>query len=218
LLKRERKDREEPAETGIPAKERRRAHEASLFFALCGLVDSLHCGLFLISRKGQLLLANDKARRLCAEASSGFAVRRQVLMISGKGAHEWVADLPKSEDIHTIKLTDGNGKGKPVDKYRLQIFRTTLRRAGDPVALMIYDSHRRCKIASGVLRQLYGLTPSEAATAECLFAGLTVDNTADELDVSVNTVRSHMKRIFMKCQVKSQVELVRLLALGPGVE
>ena len=35
------------------------------------------------------------------------------------------------------------------------------------------------------------------------------------LGLSLNTVRSHLKQIFFKCEVQSQVELMHTLALGP---
>jgi DNA-binding CsgD family transcriptional regulator len=70
-------------------------------------------------------------------------------------------------------------------------------------------------ISFEVLRQVYGLTPAQSAVARSLFAGRSVEETANELDLSLNTVRSHLKQIFTKCEVNSQGELLRLLAMGP---
>ena len=70
-------------------------------------------------------------------------------------------------------------------------------------------------ISVEVLRQVYGLTPAQSAVARSLFAGRSVEETANELDLSLNTVRSHLKQIFTKCEVNSQGELLRLLAMGP---
>jgi DNA-binding CsgD family transcriptional regulator len=103
-------------------------------------------------------------------------------------------------------------------EYRVLISRTSLRRARDPIAVTVYERHRSRTLAQSVLQQLYDLTPSESATAAQLFHGLRPTQVAHALGVSVHTVRSHVKRVFTKCHVKSQSELVRFLALGPGVE
>jgi len=62
---------------------------------------------------------------------------------------------------------------------------------------------------------VYGLTPAQAAVARSLFAGHSVEQTAQALDLSLNTVRTHLKQIFTKCEVNSQAELLHLLAMGP---
>ena len=66
-----------------------------------------------------------------------------------------------------------------------------------------------------MLRDLYGLTAAQAAVTAYLFEGQSVEQTAEQLGLSVNTVRSHLKCIFTKCGVHSQTELLHLLDLGP---
>jgi len=66
-----------------------------------------------------------------------------------------------------------------------------------------------------VLRDLYGLTPAQARVARSLFADRSVEATAAALDLSLNTVRTHLKQIFTRCEVPSQAELLHLLAQGP---
>jgi DNA-binding CsgD family transcriptional regulator len=61
----------------------------------------------------------------------------------------------------------------------------------------------------------YGLTPAQADVARNLYAGLSVERTAAELDLSPNTVRSNLKQIFSKCDVQSQAELMHTFAVGP---
>jgi DNA-binding CsgD family transcriptional regulator len=48
-----------------------------------------------------------------------------------------------------------------------------------------------------------------------LFAGCTVEQLTQRLRISQNTVRTHLKGVFKKCAVRSQAQLMRLLALGP---
>jgi DNA-binding NarL/FixJ family response regulator len=64
-------------------------------------------------------------------------------------------------------------------------------------------------------RALFGLTPAEARVSAGLALGRSVTGIAGEQSVSVGTVRTHVKRIFDKAGVTSQVELVsRLGRLG----
>jgi DNA-binding NarL/FixJ family response regulator len=64
-------------------------------------------------------------------------------------------------------------------------------------------------------QQLYALTPMQADIAAALFAGFTVEQLTQRLRISQNTVRTHLKGVFKKCAVRSQAQLMRLLALGP---
>jgi DNA-binding CsgD family transcriptional regulator len=80
---------------------------------------------------------------------------------------------------------------------------------------LLYAPNGLHGISIDVLRQVYGLTPAQSAVARSLFAGRSVEETANELELSLNTVRSHLKQIFTKCEVNSQAELLHLLAMGP---
>jgi len=81
--------------------------------------------------------------------------------------------------------------------------------------VVIYAHCEHRAISADVLREIYGLTRAQADVARHLYAGLSVEETATELKLSLNTVRSHLKQIFSKCEVQSQAELLHSLALGP---
>ncbi|MEQ9472045.1 MAG: helix-turn-helix transcriptional regulator [Roseitalea porphyridii] len=61
------------------------------------------------------------------------------------------------------------------------------------------------------LSELYGLTPVEAAIAVWLANGGTLDGYCDTYGVTRNTVRSHLKHIFLKTDCNQQSELVALV-------
>ena len=81
--------------------------------------------------------------------------------------------------------------------------------------MLLYAPNVLQGISIDVLRQVYALTPAQAAVARSLFAGNSVEQTAQALDLSLNTVRTHLKQIFSKCEVQSQAELLHTLAVGP---
>jgi DNA-binding CsgD family transcriptional regulator len=80
---------------------------------------------------------------------------------------------------------------------------------------VIYAPAEQRDITTEVLLEIYGLTRAQADVARQLYAGLSVEETATRLQLSLNTVRTHLKQIFSKCEVQSQAELMHALALGP---
>jgi DNA-binding CsgD family transcriptional regulator len=61
---------------------------------------------------------------------------------------------------------------------------------------------------------LYGLTGAETRLAVLIAQGRTVSEVCALLDVTPNTVRTHLKRIFQKTQTRSQSQLVYELLTG----
>jgi len=71
-------------------------------------------------------------------------------------------------------------------------------------------------VASMRLRELFGLTPTEAAVAKALAEGLSPDQIAHDHGIGLGTVRSHLKKILQKTNTNKQSQLVStLLRVGP---
>lgn len=62
------------------------------------------------------------------------------------------------------------------------------------------------------LRDLFGLTRAEAEVASRLAEGLGPQAIAETFGVAIGTVRTHIRVIYDKCEVRGQVELVALLS------
>jgi DNA-binding CsgD family transcriptional regulator len=71
------------------------------------------------------------------------------------------------------------------------------------------------EISQDLLKEMYGLSAAEAEVAARLYEGHSVDDIAGLLELSPNTIRTHVKHVFAKCNVRKQSELLQLLALGP---
>ncbi len=52
------------------------------------------------------------------------------------------------------------------------------------------------------------LSPREEAVLNCLAKGLTYKQIADQLDISIDTIRTYLRRIYEKLQVQSRTEAV----------
>lgn len=74
--------------------------------------------------------------------------------------------------------------------------------------LRIYDQDLGLVVNEQALISLYGLTRGEAALAQKLVQGQSIEESAAELFISPHTARTHLKRIFMKTDTHRQPELV----------
>ena len=63
------------------------------------------------------------------------------------------------------------------------------------------------------VRLLFGLTPSEARILHGLVDGRRADDLADDLSVSIETIRTHIRRIYNKLEVNSREQLIAKVCL-----
>jgi DNA-binding CsgD family transcriptional regulator/PAS domain-containing protein len=82
------------------------------------------------------------------------------------------------------------------------------------VLVVIADPEREPQPESEALRSLYGLTKTEADVALRVLGGTGLKPIAEELSLSLATVRTHLQHVFEKTHTHRQAELVRLLLGG----
>ena len=91
--------------------------------------------------------------------------------------------------------------------------------AGTPqplVVVLITDPQRQKPASAGLLMQVYKLTPKEAALATKLSEGSSVEQASEELAITYETARTHLRRIFSKTGTSRQTELLLLMARLPA--
>jgi DNA-binding CsgD family transcriptional regulator len=124
----------------------------------------------------------------------------------GALAHEpLVLNVPRSNGLPSYQLlaTRLEGAERPMEgpSQRFLFF--------------LYEPHASRAVSTRILVQLYGLSAAEARLASKLFQCCSLQETARSLNISLGTAKTHLKHIFAKCEVRSQAELLQLLALGP---
>jgi DNA-binding CsgD family transcriptional regulator len=82
---------------------------------------------------------------------------------------------------------------------------------GATIALLLSAPDGKVVLSPSDIRELFGLTPAEAALAAALAEGLTLQDYAERHGVSVGTLRVQLKSVFSKTGATRQPELVRLL-------
>ena len=83
--------------------------------------------------------------------------------------------------------------------------------ADRPCAMILAREPRGSGISSETLQQLFELTPAEAQVGQALAQGGAIDSIATANGVSVNTIKTHLHRIYGKTGAARQGELVALI-------
>jgi DNA-binding CsgD family transcriptional regulator len=78
-------------------------------------------------------------------------------------------------------------------------------------AIFIRDPDRKAQATDEIVRKLFDLTPAEASLALALANGSTLEEVAEEMGISKNTARAHLRAIFSKTGATRQATLVRTL-------
>ena len=189
-------------------------------------LDYLPIGFLAVDSKGKVLVMNRRAEEilrlndgltLCA---GGLAARRRDETTRLR-AHIQRAMLTGSK-----RGLDPGGAmvvSRPSLRRPFQILVTPLPRAGSllwpeqcAAGIFVADPEHHAAPSEEVLRQFFHLTPAEARLAGALMQGRSLDDAADDFDLSRNTVRSQLRSIFDKTATKRQGDLIRLLHSGPS--
>lgn len=81
----------------------------------------------------------------------------------------------------------------------------------DQMVLVSFDDQETEKQRLSVARSVYGLSKGQMRVAALVVEGHDVVKTAEKLEISINTARTHLNRMFDKTGVRTQTALVRLL-------
>jgi DNA-binding CsgD family transcriptional regulator/PAS domain-containing protein len=194
--------------------------------AATSALDHWSMGVFLLDGQGRLLLMNRKAEEILGQ-KDGLELTREGPCASFTNETLTLRHLIK-DAIATRLGQDGESGGamgltRPSLKRALNVLVTPLfaqnafpTRKGAVAAIFISDPDAREETDSELVRQLFDLTPAEAQVTALLITGEDLKHVAQILQVTMNTARTHLKRVFDKTGTKRQAELVRLLLQSPA--
>lgn len=199
----------------------RLSHLESSHRLLAGTVDRLAVGSLLLDTRGEVMFANDMATRLL-DGSHGLSVVQKRLVAANArdnaAIQSRIQKALKSTPSGNPALAEAMSVGGPARERRLSLLIRPVTgvervRAGKTpaVAVFLRDTHGSMPASAELIRQLFGLTPTETAVAMLLADGLSTEEAAQALGIRLNTVRVHLRSIFAKTGVDRQAALVRLL-------
>jgi len=203
---------------GLELAEARQANSA--------LVDSMEhsrYGLFLLDDTGRVWHANGRAEGMLGDG---------ITTINGEltAQHpETSRKLHKMIDAACVARVERPRVGGTLSVPRkarraLSLIVTPLKHEAVPLAIsgptalvIVSDPEAGIMLPADGLKELFGLTPAEAAVALELLAGYDTKAVARRLGLSVHTVRVHLARIMSKTHTSRQAELMRLLTSIMGM-
>jgi DNA-binding CsgD family transcriptional regulator len=211
---------ESSTRTGSIALERRPYHLLTAGFEALDLVN---VGLVVTSASGQLLLANRTAEEIL-KLRDGIELGPTGLVRTS------LKCTPSLSSLMEVVIKAGGGSRDSVLPVRRPSGRRPLTAvvravegasAEDPLApatlLFILDPEISVETVEAELRQLYGLTSTEASLANLLMEGKALDDCCKILNIRRSTARTHLQHLFAKVGVQRQSELVSLLLKSIGL-
>jgi DNA-binding CsgD family transcriptional regulator len=80
------------------------------------------------------------------------------------------------------------------------------------IVMILTPVAKNIETSSSIIRGLFDLTATEAKITKKISDGTTIDQIAETMKVSKETIRTHLKNIFSKTGVNRQSQLVALIA------
>ena len=190
------------------------------------VLDRLPTGVILLDRRGAVRVINKSADRILH--------RNDGLLIDKTGLCEAVS-LSETSQLRqliaeAVQTGTGSGQGAGggmkltrMAARPLSILVSPLRASNGNLTeevcavLFISDPDSEQAVSGAdLLQQIYGLTTAQARLAQALSQGLSVEDYAEQHQLSCNTVRTHLKHLFDKTDTHRQGDLVRVLVSGPA--
>ncbi|MFT7621344.1 MAG: DNA-binding CsgD family transcriptional regulator [Myxococcota bacterium] len=191
----------------------KRPGSSTMVSTLLECVEHMSVGVVLVRDGGILEYVNEAALQLFA-------------LDDGLSAHEDMLYASITEDQEALQalieksLAGGGGAvliRRPSGWLPYQAVSVPLAGGMPPrllVPLFLSDPAHQLQAYEACLKALYGLTETEATIADQIAHGMDIRQIAVHRHCGVETVRSHVKRLFDKTGTRRQIDLVRLVLAG----
>jgi DNA-binding CsgD family transcriptional regulator len=179
--------------------------------ALLVALDGIAVGVALLDRDGQIVHSNRQMKAIL-EQDDGLSASTRLLFSSREPSRAFVLALGRirsGQSTHEEISVERISGGVP---YTLRL---TAGNCTQAVIVYVHDGEQggqRIGADVGALKASYGLTPIEAEVAKLLSQGLSAREIALRRSVSIETVRTQMRVIRQKLDVKSCREAVLRIA------
>jgi DNA-binding CsgD family transcriptional regulator len=186
-------------------------------------LDALPFGVIFVDVRGTVWKANALAEAI-ARANDGLAIRKMRLRAAAP-ADNRALQKALSSALDSLE-TRGPSRALRVSRpslrppYSLLVVPMPISNAKEIRAgsiIFISDPGHRPLPSCRVLSRLFDLTPAQARLLALLIAGYSVEESALELGVSLETARTHVKALLRTTGTHRQSDLMRLVAASPAI-
>ncbi|WP_433769880.1 helix-turn-helix transcriptional regulator [Pseudomonas putida] len=186
-----------------------------------GAVNQMAVGTIILDEAGKVLQTNQVADRLIAEKDGIKLVNDGLQVGTARDTQEFrrlVKQSLLSQKRSNPSVVEAMRVQRPSGKADLGIIVRSVPLADwsegkqcPTVAIFISDPEQQSTAPQEIVRALFDFTPAETQLAMLLANGLTLDEASEELGISRNTSRAHLRSTFSKTGVTRQTMLVRLI-------
>jgi DNA-binding CsgD family transcriptional regulator len=184
-------------------------------------VDKLALAALILGKDGRIISANDTAKKL-------ISIEPAICVVDGALVIEAPPVQKKYQEIVSrLLLSRQRGGSVEVDAMRIPreenfndlgvMFRSVPiknridGRNTPALVVFVSDSELRMDAHQVLVKKLFGFTKMEAQVAMLLADGLSIHEIADVLGSRLNTIRTHLRSIYIKTGVNRQALVVRLI-------
>jgi DNA-binding CsgD family transcriptional regulator len=186
-------------------------------------IDAISHGVAVIDRYSEISFSNASFERLLRRTDCITVKGNTLRLTSSFHDAKLKALISESLDsdilLHAERCSGGFSLELP-DGEKISILVTPLRQnyhdlfanGKHEAVAVFFISSRNQPAPQELLKSLYGLTPKQAELLEHIAVGYSVSEIANKMQVSSETVKTQLKLVFAKMNVRSQRDLAVLLA------
>lgn len=186
--------------------------------AFLGHLDRYPHAFLLVDLDRRVLVANTPGTEILSLGDGLRTERGQLRALSSKEDLE-LRDVvrqiagDRQSRVSRLYVT----RASPASPYRLLLLpvpslgAAPLGGSQPAVAIVIIDADSAFTPDASALAELYSLTPAEARVTSLLVQGRSMEDVASQLGVSLETIRTHVRRVFSKTGTNRQGELIALV-------
>ena len=184
----------------------------------------LPLGIFVADQNANVEFMNDRAAKLIAQKDGLLLNTKGVLRADHtnltNALHQAIfnACTPGSDKSEDIALSLSRTSGK----RDLSVFIASSRyddaaQHAQRAMIFVTDPEQPVEPSEKVLREMFELTYAEARLVRALMQESELKDAAQSANISLQTARSYLKRIFEKTGTSSQSQLVKLILTSPAM-
>lgn len=186
------------------------------------LMDKMDIGCIVLDERGKLLSNNTFAQNILSD-ERGLAIRsgKLVALESSVGSElkqaiktAVIAKLNACKAQNGMGLRVGDSSNTQLDLVVKPLFSKEMSLVDGSPTVAVFVSECVQSVSSmdvQALAKIYGFTKCEARIGSLLCAGMTIAEASDEVGVSINTAKTHLRGIYEKTGFNRQSQVVALL-------
>lgn len=192
--------------------------------AFAQALDTMPNGILIVAGDLRIHHMNRCAREILAR-NRGLECRNGLFTVQDKLLEQRLRDLVRSAIARGRQdQTEATGAmfvRAPMSREHVELIVAPVPGAASEdqhqrALVYLFDANSPRQVSHDILTGLYGLTQTEAKLVQLMSNGMTLDEAATELEISVNTARTHLKHVFHKTGINRQAELIHRIGCGPA--